>query len=352
MTGPTPRSDRFDSLSYALSRYRETPRRMSFRAQTAADAYVWQNEARAKLVDLIGPFPEKTIDLDARYETPVKKKGYSRRIVTFNTRLNLSAIGYLLIPDSVVKPSPAVICLPGHGRGIDEIVGIDENGGERDHYDGYQHDFALQCVDRGYVTLALEMLGFGHRRDAAACKAGGSTSSCQTASGAALMLGETMIGWRVWDVLKAIDLMSTRPEVDSDRIVLMGISGGGTVALYAAALDLRVHSTVLSGSFCTFRDSIFSVNHCIDNYVPKILQYFEASDVASLIAPRRLFCESGLEDPIFPKPGVDAAIFETSKAFRAIGVEENFASAFFSAAHVFQGSAAFAQLKQWLASKT
>src|SRR5262249_28652225 len=153
----------------------------------------------------------------------------------------------------------------------------------------------------GYVVLALEMLGFGRRRDEAARKQGAGHSSCQTASGAALLLGETMPGWRTWDAACALDLLESRPEVDPSRLGLIGISGGGTVGLYTAALDQRVKAAVLSCSFCTFRDCIFSRSHCIDNYVPAMLRWFEMADVAGLIAPRYVFCENGSQDDIFPE---------------------------------------------------
>ena len=50
--------------------------------------------------------------------------------------------GYLLLPAGVKAGTPAVICLPGHGRGVDDIVGMTEDGQERAYDDGYQHDFA------------------------------------------------------------------------------------------------------------------------------------------------------------------------------------------------------------------
>jgi acetyl esterase/lipase len=139
---------------------------------------------------------------------------------------------------------------------------------------------------------------------------------------AALMLGETLLGWRVWDALRAVDFLETRTEVAPARIAMMGISGGGTITLYAAALDERIRAAVLSCSFCTFRDSIFSVAHCIDNYVPGILNWFEASDLAGLIAPRFLFAENGLDDAIFPAPGVRVALADSERIFAAQGASQ------------------------------
>lgn len=340
--------DRLDTLSYSLARYGQTTPRSAFPAGGADAIAAWKAGARARLVELIGLPTADRVGLEPRYGEPRARPGYTRIPVTFDTRPGLSAFGYLLIPEGLKAPAPAVICLPGHGRGVDDIVGIAEGGADRDHDDGYQHDFAVQNVRRGYVTFAMEMIGFGHRRDPAARKGGGEKSSCQPAAGAALMLGETMVGWRVWDALRAIDFLETRPEVDSKRVALMGISGGGTVILYAAAIDDRVKVSVLSGSFCTFKASIYSWSHCIDNYVPGILRDFEAADIVGLIAPRYLFAENGLADEIFPEPGVRRATEAVRRVYEAVGAADRFRQASFEGGHVFHGVEAFERLRDWL----
>jgi dienelactone hydrolase len=142
------------------------------------------------------------------------------------------------------------------------------------------------AVQRGYAVLAIEILGFGRRREAP-YPASPDASSCQTLSGTALMLGQTMAGWRVYDAMRAIDYLETRPEVDEKRIGAMGISGGGLNALYVAALDTRVRATVVSGFLNTFRDSMIGVHHCIDNFIPGLLLDAEMSDIAGLVAPAR-----------------------------------------------------------------
>lgn len=93
-------------------------------------------------------------------------------------------------------------------------------------------------------------------------------SSCQPLAASALLLGETMVAWRVWDVMRAIDYIQTRTDVDSKRVAVTGISGGGKISLFSAALDTRIKVAVISGYFNTFRASIFSLSHCIDNYIP------------------------------------------------------------------------------------
>jgi dienelactone hydrolase len=123
-----------------------------------------------------------------------------------------------------------------------------------------------------------------------------------------------MIAWRVWDVMRTLDYIATRPELDARRVGCMGISGGGTATLFSAALEPRIRAAMVSGYLNTFRDSIGSLAHCIDNYVPGILNWAEMHDIAGLIAPRPLFVESGERDNIFPI----AASIESFKQVREI----------------------------------
>ncbi|HEV3121772.1 MAG TPA: alpha/beta hydrolase family protein [Isosphaeraceae bacterium] len=348
MPDTQPPPDAFDSLAYSARRYGESAPKLGFHAQGKPEAQAWQGKARAKLLELIGPLPTEREPLQMQLGEPKSRPGHTRRTVQFATRPGMWAFGYVLVPEGQKVPGPAVLCVPGHGRGVDEIVGIDDDGNDRDHHDGYQHDFAVQCAQKGYVTLALEPLGFGHRRDEAARMRGKSASSCQPAAGAALMLGESMVGWRTWDAFRALDLLAGLPEVNPSRIAMMGISGGGTITLYTAALDERVKVAVLSGSFCTFRDSIYSVSHCIDNYVPGILNWFEMADLAGLVAPRYLFCESGTDDTIFPEPGVRASLASAERIYAVLGAADKIDSTFFRAGHSFHGEVAFERLGRWL----
>src|SRR6185369_2432208 len=105
-----------------------------------------------------------------------------------------------------------------HGRGADDIVGIDEKGREREDKAGYQHDFAIQAVEHGMAAVAIEPMAFGCRRDARTKSKGAGTSACQPAAGAALLFGETMIGWRVYDVMRTIDYIETRKDLDARRV--------------------------------------------------------------------------------------------------------------------------------------
>ena len=333
--------EKLDSLGFSLDVYGETPRSLAFEASTASEAESWQDTLRARLVDLLGGFPADPCELSPRVVATDEYRSYTRETVLFNSRSNMSVFAYFLVPKGLERPLPAILCLHGHGRGVDEIVGIRRDGEMRARLGGYQKDFALQCVRRGYAVLAIEQLGFGHRRDDAARRAGADKSSCQPSAGAALMVGQTMTGWRVWDAIRSVDYLSTRPEVDPERIGVMGISGGGTTTFFSAAIDERFKAGVVSGYFNTFRDSSLSIGHCIDNYIPGVLRYAEMYDVAGLIAPRALFIESGDKDRLFPVKATEFAVEKARRAFRVLGAGDQLGLEVFDGPHKFHGVRAF-----------
>ncbi len=286
--------------------------------------------------------------VSARVLSCEEHPNYRREFIVFETRPGVTACGFFIIPKPFSEtPLPAVLCLPGHGRGVDTIIGILPDGTQREWgaWDEYANDYALQCVAHGYAVFALEQIGFGRRRDAQAQAAGGDASSCTRDAMAALMLGETLLGWRVWDALKAIDLLQSRPEVNPEAVAILGISGGGTVSLFTACLDSRIGACVVSGYFNTFRDSILAVDHCVDNFVPGLLGVCEMPELAGLIAPRPFFVESGTHDPIFPLQGFEHAASRASEIYRLFGAEAKFGWEIFEGGHVFHGEDAFPFLK-------
>ena len=146
-----------------------------------------------------------------------------------------------------------------------------------------------------------------------------------------------MIGWRVWDVMRAIDYIATRPELDADRVGCMGISGGGTSTLFAAALEPRIRAAMVSGYLNTFRDSIGSLAHCVDNYVPGILNWAEMADIAGLVAPRPLFAESGEQDDIFPIAASRESVAEVREVYAVFQAADRIEHEVFPGEHSFWG---------------
>jgi len=328
---------RFDPVAYTLDLYAAAPRRLRFQARTRSEAEAWQQQLRSKLTELVGGFPAERPPLRPMALETRTFPGYRREKIVFDSRPGVSVLAYLLLPDSAPKPAATMICIPGHGRGVDDIVGIDERGADRTDKAGYQHDFAIQAVEAGMAAVAIEPMAFGCRRDTITARKGLTTSACQPTAGGALLVGQTMLGWRVWDVMRTLDYIATRPELDSSRVGCMGISGGGTVTLFSTALDPRIRAAFVSGYLNTFRDSVGSLSHCIDNYVPGILNWAEMHDVAGLIAPRPLFVESGEKDDIFPIRASIESFTRAREVYNVFGVQDRIEQEVFPGEHSFWG---------------
>jgi dienelactone hydrolase len=328
---------RFDPVAYTYDRYKTAPRRLRFQARTRGQAEAWQRALREKLTELLGGFPTtreplRPVTLDTR-----AFPGYRREKVVFDSRPGVSVLAYVLLPTQAPTPAATVICVPGHGRGVDDIVGIDEHGRDRTDKAGYQHDFAIQVAEAGMAAVAIEPMAFGCRRDPLNARRGLSQKGCEPAAGGALLLGETMIGWRVRDVMRTLDYIATRPDLDVNRVGCMGISGGGTATLFTAALEPRIRAAMVSGYLNTFRDSVGSLAHCIDNYVPGILNWAEMHDIAGLVAPRPLFVESGEQDNIFPIAASLESFKQVHEIYGVFQAVDRVAHEVFPADHSFWG---------------
>ena len=327
----------FDPVVFSRQLYESAPLKMTFHAQDRKQTEAWQKQLRAKLAELVGGFPAKRGALNTQTLEVREFPDYRREKFIFESRPGLAVLGYLLTPSKAKPPYRTMVCVPGHGRGVDDIVGIDDHGLDRTNKDGYQHDFAIQVAEHGMAAVAIEPMAFGCRRDPKAVKQGLGHSACQPVAGAALLLGQTMIGWRVYDVMRTIDWIETRKELDAGRVGCMGISGGGTCTTFSAALEPRIRAAMISGYLNTFRDSIFSLSHCIDNYVPGILNWAEMYDIAGLIAPRPLFAEAGEKDDIFPIAASRDSFARVGKVYETLDAAGSFQYETFDGEHSFHG---------------
>ena len=154
---------------------------------------------------------------------------------------------------------------------------------------------------------------------ASSTRSGVSTHGCHDATMHALMLGRTLLGERVFDVDRGLDYLETRDDVDQSRVGIMGNSGGGTTSLFSAAVLPRLRYAMPSCYFCTFRDSLMSIYHCADNYVPGLLQYAEMADVMGLFAPRPVVLVAERHDNIFPIGATRRAFADLQEVYAAAG---------------------------------
>jgi len=104
------------------------------------------------------------------------------------------------------------------------------------------------------------------------------------------MLGHSLLGRRVHDVLRSLAVLAERPEVDPARLSIVGQGSGGLWALFAAALDERLATAVCCQTLLAYRGLALNEFHSWrpPDFIPGILKLCDLPEVAACIAPRRL----------------------------------------------------------------
>lgn len=262
---------------------------------------------------VIGTLPEK-VSPDIRIVKKVHTKNGDEIHFDFLSEEQARVPGILALPHGTDKPLPLVMCLQGHNAGLRLSFGHWRSAKEFYLVKKGNRDLAIQALARGFAVLAIEQRCFGQRPDGRDKSVRQNNHSCQHMTMTAQLLGRTMIGERVWDVMRALDTVSqVSDKVDMERIACVGHSAGGTAAWYAACLDKRIKIVVPSCSLCTYVDSIGTRDHCMDNYLPGVLRHFDMGDLAGLIYPRTIVSVVGEMDQIFPIDGTQKA-FEVVRA--------------------------------------
>jgi len=332
-----------DPLVFFQREYDKIVPALPFTAKAMEEALAWQRKARPRLQRLLGDFPKLKGPIQSRVLEECDFPDYHRTKLSLELIPGLTAVAYYLLPKDRLKKGPAILAVPGHGKSVEDLIGGPDGEGD-------PLDYALQCVNAGIPTLALEQIAFGERRHAQAIREnpeGG--TACIVPAGAALMLGRTLMGYRVVEARRALDWLSAQPEVDAKKLGMTGISGGGQVTFHTAALDQRIKAVLVSGYFNTYRGSVYSIYHCTDNFIPAIVRWFEMPDLVGLIAPRAAFFEQGDKDPIFPVETFKQAVEKARRIYKVFGVPERTGSVIFPGEHEWNGKEGIPWLAKTLA---
>ena len=208
---------------------------------------------------------------------------------------------------------------------------------------------AINYAMAGWLAMVIDLPGQGERLHTG--HAG--TLSITTA-------GMTLAGIEVWDAMRAVDYLLTRPEVDPKRLVVSGASDGGMIALYAAALDERVTACVPAVSVSTLRGQVFAPTGlgCECRCIPGLMRDgLDPAVVAGLIAPRRILQINDVGDGVHPIRESRATSARLTRFAAAIGHADRYQYAEVRSrrnAHAFHGlarSEVFERMDQWFTDR-
>jgi hypothetical protein len=257
-----------------------------------------QNAAlRENLLRAWGGFPKTPCALSPRKLGELKRDGYRVEKIIFQTLPGVWMTANAYVPDareadhpvrhptagqtrlSASRRLPAILCVHGHWRGAkqDPVV-------------------QARCIGParlGFFVLAVDAFGAGERGIG---KALGEYHGEMTAA-TLLPPGRPLSGLQVYENMRALDYLRSRPEVDPDRIGITGASGGGNQTMYAGAWDERFKAAVPVCSVGNYQ-AYLGVACCLCEVVPGALQFTEEGGVLGLTAPRGLMVVNATQDGI------------------------------------------------------
>src|SRR2546426_8578086 len=263
--------------------------------QTLDDWKKQRPEFERQLREMLGldPLPPRT-PLKTQITGRLTRPEYDIEKIVFQSLPGLYVTGNFYVPKGVPKSSPAILYLCGHSP---HPVGAKVQ---------YQ-DRALWFASHGYPCLVLDTLEFAE-------VAGVHHGTHDLNMWHWLSLGYTPAGVEVWNAIRALDYLETRPEVDKKHIGLTGISGGGAMTWYTAAVDERISAAAPVCSTFTWGSQAehwLARGQCDCIYYHNTYMW-DFPIVAALIAPRPLLILSGQKDSIFPPDGYHA-VFQRGK---------------------------------------
>jgi dienelactone hydrolase len=284
------------------------------------DPQKWKGKLQRKVRQLVGAMPKERCAL--RPKTLWKREhplGSIEKVI-FRSEERSDVMAYVCLPKDIESPYTFMICLQGHSTGAHNSIGVELDDNSKAMVVDGDRDFGIGCMKRGIAALCIEQRSFGERGEKK--QAMTSPHMCHDATMHALLLGRTLLGERIFDVDRGIDYLLYRKDADMKRIGVMGNSGGGTVTIYAAAILPRIAFAMPSCSFSTFKDSIMSIYHCADNYVPGLATFADMSDVMGAFAPKPVVVVTGRDDEIFPLKATRRAFKHLRAIYRGFNAED------------------------------
>ncbi|MBL9213315.1 MAG: acetylxylan esterase [Opitutaceae bacterium] len=281
------------------------------RSREGAEAHV--RDVTAKVRDCFGPLPPKT-PLNPRVTRTVERDAYTIENVIFDSRPNFPVTGNLYLPKKRPGRTPAVVGVCGHAL----------NGKAGGSY----QSFAQGLARLGYIVLIIDPIGQGERFqyvDAGLKPVqGGNVREHLYVGNPQFLVGEFFGTWQAWDAIRALDYLLTRPEVDGERIMVTGNSGGGTITSWCCALEPRFFAAAPSCFINTFRRMFESEQPAdTEQCPPRALAHgLDHAELLLPYLPRHLIL-LGQEKDLFDARGLEQSYARLKHLYTLLGVPDN-----------------------------
>ncbi|NIJ55902.1 alpha/beta hydrolase family protein [Dyadobacter arcticus] len=360
---------------------------LSFRNDKWKDLASWKKQALGKTMELVSSPPK----VKAPAVTVVNKyvyDGLEIEELTWQMPYGRPTSAILLKPQGVSKPLPAVLGLHDHAGkkyfGYRKIVKTsdDQHPLLKEHqetnYEGKA--WANEIAKRGYVVLVNDAFAFGSRRvfyedvkglDWGEVKTTGksdidpeksenietyntwSSEHEHVMSKSLFCAGTTWPGVFLSEDQIALDILSARKDVDSNRIGCGGLSGGGLRTVYLAGLDPRIKCAVCVGFMTTWNDLILnkSFNHTWMTYTPLLPQYLDFPEIIGLRVPLPTLVLNNNQDELYTLAEMKKADNILTEVFKKAKASEKYAAKFYDGPHKFDAKMqadAFEWFDKWL----
>lgn len=367
---------------------REHGPRLSFLDPSWQDLTAWKAAARPVFRQHLNYDPQP-LPLAADLVRREEREGFTLEVI------NLHATAAYTIPARVLIPTkrdgkklPAVVALHCHsGRytwGHEKILSspTDSDALVEFRNGTYGRPWAEALARRGYVVLVSDAFYFGERRlrveelepgrvfnevreafATAGAQPPGSpewitatnrvcsfyehhTAKTITAAGA------TWPGLHVWDDMRTVDYLASRPEVDATRLGCVGLSIGGLRAAHLIAADPRLKAASITGWMTEFAHQLRNhVRHTWMVFIPGLYRSLDLPDAAALHAPGALLVQQCRRDSLYPLAGMEAAVGKLTRIYAKAGIPDRFRGTFYDEPHCFKPhmqEETFAWLDRWL----
>ena len=311
---------------------------------TRADVDARRRYLRERVLRAIGGLAERT-PLNARVVGRLERDGYAIEKVIFESQPAFYVTANLYLPKRGRAPYPAVLFPIGHETGA--------------KVHGTWQQMLVTLARGGYVALAYDQLGQGERSqffDPATKESrfgrNRSTTEHSMLGAQCLLVGDNVARYTIWDGIRALDYLLSRPEVDGSRIAVTGNSGGGTHTAYLAALDDRIHVAAPSCYLTSWRRLLETIGpqdaeQCMPPFLADGLDH---ADFVHAFAPKPYLILSAIRD-FFSITGARATYAEARGVYNALDASAKLSMVEADDGHGYtqpRRVAAYAWLDRWL----